>query len=156
MGFMKKLEKKAKNNNPVPSLPSIPPPRPLPIIHIVLDTPKLPVKPYIPPPPPPKEIIRSIDKAVIKPIDIAVITPTETFVKNDIIEPTKDFTENAIDGIKDVIKGISDTDFSFGLSKTNGSKGKGHKNKSNDEGGEFNPMWYYIGGAVAVGGYFMM
>jgi len=142
MGFINKIKKKAKHNNPVPSLPSIPPPRPLPIIHIP------PVKPHIPPPPPPKEIIHSIDKAVIKPIDIAVVKPTEIFVKNDIVEPTKEFTEKAIDGIKDAINEIANIDLG-------GSKSKGHKNKSNDEGGAFNPMWYYVSGA-AVLGYFMM
>ena len=147
MGFINKIKKKAKQNNPVPHIPSIPPPRPLPIIHIP------PVKPHIPAPPPPKAIIHSIDKAVIKPV-LAVIKPTEHFVNHDIIKPTKNFTEDTIDKIKDVIKDISDTDFSFGLSKT-GGKGKGNKNKSNDEGGEFNAMWYYVGGA-AVLGYFMM
>jgi len=142
MGFINKIKKKAKHNNPVPSLPSIPPPRPLPIIHIP------PIKPHIPPPPPPKEIIHSIDKAVIKPIDIAVVKPTEIFVKNDIVQPTKEFTEKAIGNIKDAIKDISDIDLS-------GGKGKGNKIKSNDEGGAFNPMWYYVSGA-AVLGYFMM
>jgi len=142
MGFINKIKNKAKHNNPVPSLPHISPPRPIPIIHIP------PVKPHIPVPPPPKEIIHSIDKAVIKPIDIAVVKPIEIFVKNDIVQPTKEFTEKAIDNIKDVIKDISDIDLS-------GGKGNGHKNKSNDDGGAFNPIWYYVSGA-AVLGYFMM
>ena len=148
MGFMKKLQKKAKKHNPVPSIPHIPPvlakPKlPIPIVHIP------PIKPHISPPPPPKAIIHSIDKAVIKPIDVAVIKPTEHFVNHDIVKPTKNFTEDTIDTIKDVIKDISDIDLG-------GSKGKGHKNKSNDEGGEFNTMWYYVGGAAVLGGYFML